>query len=102
MKTYCFDLDNTLCLTFETDYEFSVPLEPRIRKVNGLFEQGNRIVIHTARGDLTGLDIRELTERQLSAWGVRYHELRMGKPFADFYIDDKAVLDLDFFSDGNR
>lgn len=99
MKTYCFDLDNTLCLSTDTNYESSVPFESRIQKVNGLFEEGNRIVIHTARGDLTGLDLRALTERQLSAWGLRYHELRMGKPFADHYIDDKAVLDSDFFED---
>ena len=25
-------------------------------------------------------------------WGVKHHELAFGKPAADYYIDDKALL----------
>ena len=39
----------------------------------------------------------ELTEIQLSLWGCRFHELRLGKPHADFFIDDKGISDEDFF-----
>jgi hypothetical protein len=29
--------------------------------------------------------------QQLDAWGVKYHELRLGKPVYDLFIDDKAM-----------
>ena len=35
-------------------------------------------------------DWSELTKKQLSDWGVNYHELIMGKPEGDVFIDDKA------------
>ena len=33
--------------------------------------------------------MRDLTEKQLEKWGVKYHELLFGKPHADVFIDDK-------------
>jgi hypothetical protein len=39
-----------------------------------------------------------LTKMQLSIWGCKYHELILGKPSADYYIDDKGVNDNEFFS----
>lgn len=93
---YCFDIDETICHTKGTDYSSAVPIPDRIAKINKLFTEGNTIKLLTARGSKTGLDWRELTETQLVKWGVNYHELHMGKPFADFYIDDKAINDLDF------
>jgi len=41
----------------------------------------------------------ELTKEQLDGWGVRYHQLFLGKPAGDFYIDDKGIKDEDFFTD---
>ncbi len=93
---YCFDIDETLCRTIGTDYESAMPIMQRIEKVNGLYASGHIIKLLTARGSKTGIDWRPLTEKQLSTWGVCYHELHMGKPFADFYIDDKAIKDSDF------
>lgn len=93
---YCFDIDETLCRTVGTDYDLAIPIVHRIEKVNGLYASGHTIKLLTARGSKTGIDWRPLTVRQLSDWGVCYHELHMGKPFADFYIDDKAIKDSDF------
>jgi hypothetical protein len=56
------DLDNTLCLTSGSDYENSQPIESRIVKVNNLKEQGNQIIIWTARGSNSGIDWSELTK----------------------------------------
>ena len=98
MKNYCFDLDGTLCTNTEGEYESAVPFPERISKVNALYEEGSNILIYTARGTVTGIDWRKLTEKQLSLWGVKYHELRLGKPFADVYIDDRAISDGDFFN----
>ena len=41
----------------------------------------------------------ELTDKQLKDWGCKYHELIMGKPHADYFIDDKAWPDKVFFND---
>ena len=97
MKNYCFDLDGTLCTNTEGEYESAVPFSERISKVNALYEEGSNILIFTARGTVTGINWRPLTENQLKLWGVKYHELRLGKPFADIYVDDRAISDGDFF-----
>lgn len=95
---YCFDLDGTLCNTKDGNYKQSSPINGRIKKVNDLYEEGHHIIIETARGSVTGLNWFELTKRQLDEWGVKYHELRTGvKKYADYYIDDKAIKDKDFF-----
>lgn len=99
VKIYCFDLDQTLCLTNGENYSTATPIQTRISHLNSLFFEGNIIKIFTARGSKTGIDWRKVTEQQLLTWGVNYHELHFGKPFADVYIDDKAILDKHFFRD---
>ena len=91
MTTYCFDLDGTLCTQSGTDYEAALPMPDRIAQVNHLFEAGNEILIFTARGSGTGIDQENLTRHQLKIWNVKYHKLILGKPAADFYIDDRAI-----------
>jgi len=97
LKSYCFDLDGTLCSNSEGEYAQAVPLPERILKVNELYDLGNKILIYTARGTVTGIDWRELTQNQLDEWGIKHHELRLGKPFADIYVDDRGVSDGVFF-----
>ena len=41
----------------------------------------------------------ELTKEQLKQWKVNYHELLLGKPAGDIYIDDKGINDGKFFKD---
>ena len=93
---YCFDIDETICRTTGVDYTSAIPIMDRVLKINQLYTAGNTIKLLTARGSKSGIDWRELTEAQLMSWGLLYHELHMGKPFAEFYIDDKAIKDLDF------
>ena len=38
----------------------------------------------------------DLTKNQLSQWDVKFHDLLLGKPAADLYIDDKAINIKDF------
>jgi len=87
---YCFDFDGTLC-TISNHYIDAKPIFHMIDKVNDLYAKGNIIKIFTARGQATGIDYKELTKRQLEDWDIRYHQLIMGKPSADLYIDDKSV-----------
>lgn len=97
MATYCFDIDGTICYTEGSDYPNSKPITERIELINELFDKGHEIKFFTARGSVSGIDWRELTESQLAAWGVRYHILILGKPHADIYVDDKGKHDQDFF-----
>lgn len=97
---YCFDLDNTLCISPTSDYTKSKPIYNRIVLVNGLYDRGHTIKIFTGRGMSTGKDWTNVTENQLLDWGVKYHELIMNiKPHADYFIDDRAVYPNDFFND---
>lgn len=105
MKTYVFDLDNTLCITTKNDngdwdYENSQPIQERINVVNKLFDSGNYIIIDTARGSTSKKNWQETTFNQLKTFGLRYNELRSGVKFsADFFIDDKGINSEDFFKD---
>jgi len=95
---YCFDLDGTLCSDEKGAYEKAIPFEERIEKVNSLFEEGNTIIIDSARGSETKKDWLSLTETQLKTWGVKYNSFRVGqKIHADIYVDDKAINCLNFF-----
>lgn len=90
-KTFCVDLDGTLCTNTWGDYDSAQPLPWAIARVNALARAGHRIVILTARGTATGVDWREHTEAQLAKWDVSYHELVFGKPEADIYVDDRTI-----------
>ena len=86
------DIDETICLSPEDrDYSKASPITDNIKKANQLYDEGNRIVYWTARGSGTGIDWREVTENQFKEWGVKYHELELGKPIYDLFIDDKAL-----------
>ena len=93
---YVIDIDGTLCATSGSDYKNSTPRMDIISKVNQLYERGRTIKIFTSRGATSGIDWREFTEKQLKSWGIKYHELIMGKPEADIFIDDKAVNTKDW------
>lgn len=90
LKTFCIDIDGTICTNTEGAYEDASPYIERINQINKLYDDGNKIILFTARGYTTGLDWSELTKTQLSQWECNYHELIFGKPFADIYIDDKS------------
>ena len=76
-KNIFIDLDNTLCLTHESNYINSKPILERIRYINKLKEDGNCITIWTARGAKSGMNHMELTLKQLEEWGVKYDNLLM-------------------------
>ena len=50
----------------------------------------------------SGLDWRDVTEKQFSKWGVKYHELKFGKPNYDLFIDDKNIGSERFFSENHN
>ena len=91
------DLDGVVAsLTPNNDYSLAAPLLETITLVNRLYDSGHRIILYTARGSATGVDWTRVTQRQLSAWGVKYHEIRFGKPAADYYVDDRMLSISEF------
>ena len=110
---YCVDIDGTICSpTIGRDYHKAQPWKERIDKLNKLYDEGHYIIYFTARamgrfsdeeyltaGAKAASVLFELTQSQLEEWGAKYHELIMGKPHADYFIDDKAWPDKVFFND---
>ena len=100
---YYVDIDETICrYEGERNYPDALPIEKNIEKINDLYDSGNTGVYWTARGTTTGIDWRDVTERQFSKWGVKYHELKFGKPNYDLFIDDKNIGSERFFSENHN
>jgi hydroxymethylpyrimidine pyrophosphatase-like HAD family hydrolase len=102
---YVFDIDGTICTNSNGDYNAAEPFQERIKKVNELYDKGNKIIFQTARGmGRTNNNVikayklfYDYTKKQLDEWGVKYHDLFLGKPEADIFIDDKGTHDGAFF-----
>ena len=97
----CFDLDNTI-VTYPTipgDYSTVKPIIAMINLMRKLKEEGNTIIIYTARRMKTHnhnsgaalADIGEITFKTLREFNIPYDEIIFGKPIADIYIDDKSL-----------
>jgi len=100
MKIYV-DIDETICNSPPSrDYRLAVPIDEHIQRINVLYDQGHTIVYWTARGTESGIDWREITEKQFVQWGVRYHNLLFKKPTYDLFIDDKNISSQRFFTEG--
>ena len=94
---FAVDMDGVLVTSVEKpDYTKVKPIQKMIAIINHLFEDGHIIKIYTSRGQTTGIDQRELTEKQLKEFGVKYHELVMGKTHYDILVDDRAMFSSDF------
>ena len=93
----CIDIDGTICTIVDQEYASAEPFMDRIAIINNLYDDGHRIIYFTARGYITGIDWEEVTRKQFKKWGVRYHELKFGKPNADIYIDDKSKDPFSWF-----
>lgn len=103
--TYVFDIDGTVCNNTFGKYEEAEPLCERINAINRLYDNGHKIVMFTARGmERYNGDLEKVYERfyyftlqQLKNWGLKFHQLKLGKPAADVYVDDKGIKDENFF-----
>ena len=91
-KTFVFDIDGVIAkIQKDLDYALSEPNERMVKIVNKLYDYGNKIILFTARGYVTGKDWSQVTKEQMQRWGVKYHELKFGKPNADYYVDDQMI-----------
>lgn len=103
-RTIVFDVDKTILVTKDRDYDNSQPIEGVIEGMRALKKEGWRIVLHTARGqgrsngdiekvreDVTK-EIKDFCEK----YRVPYDELILGKVWAHFYVDDRAMRPEEF------
>ncbi len=81
-------MDGTIC-TEERTYSRSMakPLENAVESINELYDEGHTIIIYSARAWME----YEMTVDWLSRHGVKYHQLMLGKPVGDVWIDDRAI-----------
>lgn len=102
---YVSDIDGTICTNSSPEYQNAKPFKDRIQKINELYDNGHTIIFLTARGmgrhknnqSAAITEFYKLTTEQLNSWGVKHHELFLGKPSGDIYVDDKGIKDEDFF-----
>jgi uncharacterized HAD superfamily protein len=87
------DLDGTIC-SEEKTYSRSLahPLRGAKETVNGFFRAGHKIIIYTSRS----WQEYEMTELWLKKHGFRYHQLILGKPTGELWIDDRALRFTDW------
>lgn len=105
---FVIDLDDTICVTKNRDYNNSTEIAGvanKIRRIKELMPSAE-IIIHTARGmasckgDAKAAELknRGIIERWLGSRRIPYDEIIFGKPLGDVYIDDKAMTAMDFSS----
>ena len=93
-----FDTDGTICNNTNGKYPEAEPYTDMIDLINKLYDKGHYIIFHTARGmglhnsvpNKAATKWYSLTQSQLEKWGVRYHELHLGKILGDIYVDDRG------------
>lgn len=90
--TFVFDIDGVIAkICSNLEYEHAQPNKKMITIINRLHSLGNKIILFTARGYMTGINWETITREQMKKWNVKFDELKFGKPGADFYIDDKSL-----------
>jgi len=103
--TFVVDVDDTISVTENRDFNNSKPISSVISKINSLHERGWKIILYTARGGKSCSSVeeadekyRDITEKWLQKNGAQYDRLLFGKPNADYYLDDKAITIAEFLS----
>ena len=98
------DVDDTILFTENRDYANSRPNQPVIDGLRKLEQNGWKIVLMSARGmgrsngDIDSVieDVSAEIERFVEKYDVPCHEIVLAKPFANYYVDDKALRPEEF------
>lgn len=99
-KTICFDLDGVICEQTSGDYHNAKCKKEIVVAINDLYDDGYRVIIYTSRYmGRSNEDIIKtykagynFTLNQLNDWGLKFHELFLGKPRYDVLVDDKSIF----------
>ena len=106
-KRIVIDLDDTLCVTKDSDYSNSIPNQSVIDMLKLYKDDGFVVSIHTSRNMRTHNGnvgkINALTLPNIINWlnkhDVPFDEVFVGKPWCGdggFYVDDRAVRPSEF------
>lgn len=98
-KIICFDIDNVLCRTKNSNYKKSKPILTAIKKINQLYKKNYKIILFTSRfmGRTNNNRIQayklgyKFTKNQLKKWKVNYNKLILGKPSYNLLVDDLSI-----------
>ncbi len=103
---WVFDLDDTIVSqpTIQKDYTSVLAIPSIVDFIRYLYNHKHYIIIYTARhmktcqGDVNKIidKVGEITKDSLKNLNIPYHELIFGKPYADIYVDDKAISPFHF------
>jgi capsule biosynthesis phosphatase len=107
MKNLILDLDHTISITENGDYQNSKNVQAIIDKIHYYKKAGFKIVIYSSRNMRTYENnigkINKHTLPTIVKWldlnNVPYDELYVGKPwcgFDGFYVDDKSIRPSEF------
>lgn len=91
-KTYVIDFDGTIRLK---DKDEDIPNIPLIDKINELFNAGNTILINSS----AAWQRYAIITKWLEDHEVQHHDLILGRPWGDYYVDDKMMSIKDFIGD---
>jgi uncharacterized HAD superfamily protein len=82
------DMDGTIC-TEEKTYSRALakPLPGAVENINKLYDEGHIVLIYSAR---TWMEY-EMTYDWLCKYNIKFHQLILGKPIGDVWIDDRAI-----------
>lgn len=107
MKRLIVDIDNTISLTTEGNYDRATAIAPVVEALKQFREQGFTIVLHSSRnmrsyegniGLITARTVPILL-RWLEENDIPYDEIVVGKPWCGhegFYVDDRAIRPDEF------
>lgn len=97
------DIDDTISITKNRNWDNAKPIQEVINKINYLYELGWEIWLFTARGNLSCGSHKEADNKyrkQIENWlnfhNVKYHKLSFEKYLATYYIDDKNLTPSQF------
>ena len=96
-RVYCVDIDGTLCDGVPYWEGEPSPKVEMIDAVRRLYQNGNIIIIWTARQ----WEDAPVTVGWLIKNKIPFHGLQMAKGGADYYIDDKAIMFSEVLNDPN-
>ena len=103
-RTIVFDVDDTILTTTNRDYANSQPMMEVVVGLRALKEAGWYIILQTARGmgrSNGNIEaVREEVTNEITSfcakYDIPYDELLLGKPWAAYYVDDKAMRPEEF------
>jgi len=101
---YFIDFDGTIC-----PGNGNPPSPHCLRVLNSLKERNNQIVIYSCRSNPECVEDYEIATKDmikyLNEYKVPYDSIRYGKPFFNYYIDDRNIgvpLDKDYNVDWEK